>query len=261
MEFNSARAKHAMVTRSSTASKGWCPGGSLWNTGSRQTVVNNYQIIVLSAKHFNTIVYKGPRREKQIYLYHYEKHFDVITSVSSFLGRGYWRLECMKGYNEKEKHRCSKVCKYCLTKGCLGITQKAAWRECGTCHRIFAGDECYANHCRPKREGQSGCQKFYKCQKCNKVMLHQTRKPEDHMCGEKMCWNCEEFVDPNEHQCYMKLIVNQEEDMGGAHSKKKGQRRRRRVSEEVISQEAEEEEDTEVEEGQEYLFFDIVTSR
>ena len=212
-----------------------------------QKVIDNYQIIILSSKHFNAIVYKGPRREKQIYLYHYENHFDVITSVSSFLGKSYWCLECMKGHNTKEKHRCSKLCKCCFTEGCAGITQKAAWRECDTCHRIFAGDECYANHCRPNRESQSVCQKFYKCVKCNKVMSHQKRKPEDHMCGEKMCWNCKEFVDPNKHRCYMKPIVNQEEDTGGAHSKrnknKKRKRKRRRVSEEVISPEVEEEEE------------------
>ena len=35
-----------------------------------QKVIDNYQIIVLSAKHFNAIVYKGLRREKQIYLSH-----------------------------------------------------------------------------------------------------------------------------------------------------------------------------------------------
>ena len=69
-----------------------------------------------------------------------------------------------------------------------------------------------------------------------------------------MCWNCEEYVDPNKHRCYMKPIVNQEEDMGGAHSKRK--RKRRQVSEEEISHEAEkEEEDRDGEEGQEYLFF------
>ena len=164
-----------------------------------QKVIDKYQIIVLSAKHFNAIVYKGPGREKQIYLYHYENHFDVITSVSSFLGRGYWCLECMKGYDAKEKHRCSKVCKCCFTEECLGIALKAAWRECGTCHRIFAGNECYVNLCRPNREGQSVCQKFCKGPKCDKVISHQKRKPEDHMCREKMCWNCEEYFDPNTH--------------------------------------------------------------
>ena len=28
----------------------------------------------------------------------------------------------------------------------------------------------------------------------------------------KICWNCEEFVDPDTHRYYMKPIVNQEED-------------------------------------------------
>ena len=142
----------------------------------------------------------------QIYLYHYENHFDVITSVSSRVGKSYWCLECMKGYHAKEKHRCSKVCKCCLTEGCLGITLKAPWRECGTCHRMFTGSDCYVNHCRPNRDGQSVCQKFYKCQKCNKVISRQKRKPLDHMCGENMSWNCEEYVDPNTHRCFMKPI-------------------------------------------------------
>ena len=39
-----------------------------------QAVVDDYQIVVLSAKHFNAIVYEGPQREKQIYLYHHENH-------------------------------------------------------------------------------------------------------------------------------------------------------------------------------------------
>ena len=228
-----------------------------------QNVIEDYQIIVLSAKHFNAIVYERWRREKQIYLYHHENHFDIITSVSSFLGRGYWCLECKKGYNKKVEHRCNKVCKCCFTDGCQGFTQKAPWRECGTCHRMFVGDECYAKHCRPNREGQSVCQKFYKCKKCNKVLSHQKKKPEDHMCGEKMCWNCEEFVDPNTHRCYIKPIANQEEDSGESHEaqpkrkkKNKGQRKRRRNSDDMISDEVEDK-DREVEKGQEYLFFDI----
>ena len=78
-----------------------------------------------------------------------------------------------------------------------------------------------------------------------------------------MCWNCEEFVDPNMHRCYMKPIANPEEDSGEAHEaqrkpkkKNKGQRKRSRISDEMISDEVEEE-DSQEEEGQEYLFFDI----
>ena len=107
-----------------------------------QQVITEHQIVVLSTEHFNAIIYEGPKREKQIYLYLNQNHYDVITSVSAFLGRSYWCLECKKGYNKKEEHRCSKVSKCCFTEGCQGITQKAPWRECGECHRMFAGDEC-----------------------------------------------------------------------------------------------------------------------
>ena len=79
----------------------------------------------------------------------------------------------------------------------------------------FAGDGCSASHCGPNKEGQSVCQKFYKSKK---VMSHQKREPYDHMCGGKMRWNCEEFLNPNKHRCHMKPIVNKEEDSSEAHS-------------------------------------------
>ena len=34
-----------------------------------QGVIENYQIAVLSADHFNALIFEGPKREKQIYLY------------------------------------------------------------------------------------------------------------------------------------------------------------------------------------------------
>ena len=140
-----------------------------------QQVIEDYQIVILSAEHFNAIIYEGPKREKQIYLYFHQSHYDIITSVSAFLGRNYWCLECKKGYDKKEEHPCNRVCKCCFTKGCQGYIQKAPWRECGSYHRIFAGDECYANHCRLNK-ARSVCQKYYKCTKCNKVMSHKKKK-------------------------------------------------------------------------------------
>ena len=74
-----------------------------------QQVITEHQIVVFSAEHFNAIIYEGPKREKQIYLYLYQNHYDVILSVSAFLGRGYWCLECKKEYDKKEEHHCSKV--------------------------------------------------------------------------------------------------------------------------------------------------------
>ena len=82
--------------------EGFC---GLPEVGKCQGVIENYQIVVLFADHFNAIIFEGPKREKQIYLYLYNNHYDIITSVSSFLGRNYWCLDCKKGY-EKKEHRC-----------------------------------------------------------------------------------------------------------------------------------------------------------
>ena len=73
-----------------------------------------------------------------------------------------------------------------------------------------------------------------------------------------MCWNCEEYVDPNTHLCYMKPIVNDDDEWQGECKKKqKPGQKRRRLSDEMTDNE--EEEDDEDEEGHEYLFFDIET--
>ena len=81
------------------------------------------------------------------------------------------------------------------------------------------------------------------------------------MCGEVHCLNCEYFVDPNTHRCYMKPIVIEEnedqEQQEQQKKKKKTRRTRARVSEGMIKDEVNE--DGEEEEGQEYLFFDIET--
>ena len=74
-----------------------------------------------------------------------------------------------------------------------------------------------------------------------------------------MCWNCEEYVDPNTHLCYMKPIVNEDEEwQGECKIKQKPRQKRRRLSDEITDNN-EVEKDDEAEEGQEYLFFDIET--
>ena len=48
--------------------------------------IPNYQIVVLSAEHFNTIIYEGPKRDKQIYLYHHNNHFSLPWEKLLVLG-------------------------------------------------------------------------------------------------------------------------------------------------------------------------------
>ena len=125
------------------------------------------------------------------------------------------------------------------------MLNQAPWRECGSCHRLFHGDACYENHCRPNKQGESVCEKFYKCLQCHKVLSRHRRKTEDHQCGEVMCPTSEEFVDPNRHLCYIQPIESEsekEERERGKRKRKQGQKRQRRAQD-LIDNSAEEEDD------------------
>ena len=79
------------------------------------------------------------------------------------------------------------------------------------------------------------------------------------MCGEKMCWNCEEFVDPNTHCCYVKPIrFERDGESNEENPKKKSEkpkRKIRRLSEDITDDEVQDIQHENKE--QEYLFFDI----
>ena len=52
-----------------------------------------------SKEHLNTLIYSGPEASKQIYLYAHDDHYDVISSMSTFLaGKKYCHL--CKGYDK-----------------------------------------------------------------------------------------------------------------------------------------------------------------
>ena len=80
-----------------------------------------FQIVILSKEHFNAIVYTGTEhKEKRLYFYHHDKHFDVITSITGFLSRTYYCTHCETGYQNRWNHTCKNVCKECFSATCTG---------------------------------------------------------------------------------------------------------------------------------------------
>ena len=112
--------------------------------------VDKFQIIVLSAKQSNVIVFEGPRREQQIYLYHCENHYGIITWNSRKLQ---WERETSLQYGMQ-------MLFYIALSGNHAESSLATMRFLPQNSR-FTGDGCYANHCRPNREGQSVCVKNF----------------------------------------------------------------------------------------------------
>ena len=80
------------------------------------------------------------------------------------------------------------------------------------------------------------------------------------MCGEVMCWNCDNFVDPSNHRCYMKPIESDEEkqEKKKKDNHQKGRQKRQRLTEQMLDEEVEEGEGDEGHNNdyQEYSFFD-----
>ena len=49
-----------------------------------QTYLSDYQINIVSKEHQNSIIFSGPEKDKMIYLFLLDNHYDVITSMPAF---------------------------------------------------------------------------------------------------------------------------------------------------------------------------------
>ena len=81
-------------------------------------VLTGYQLNIVSKEHLNALIYSGPEAEKHLYLYHHDNHYNVITSIPSFLARKQYCHRCKKGFYKITNHPCGDLCKLCNTQNC-----------------------------------------------------------------------------------------------------------------------------------------------
>ena len=62
-----------------------------------QTYLTNYQINIVSKEHQNSVIFSGPDKEKRIYLFLHDNHFDVITSMPAFVAHNSIAMLVKKG--------------------------------------------------------------------------------------------------------------------------------------------------------------------
>ena len=181
-----------------------------------QQYLTNYQIIVVSGDHNNSIIYppqppNNPNPEKSIYLYFHANHFDVITSLPGFLNKGYFCHRCHKPYSHTADHMCRDMCRSCRGFGCKmeddGIV-------CNECDRLFNNQACYDNHKESMDGGgRSVCDVIRKCPNCGKAMHINKLNAKGHVCGKK-CPTCGVILKPrdiDDHLCYIQQQEYEEE--------------------------------------------------
>ena len=180
-----------------------------------QQYLANYQIIVISGDHDNSIIYPpqppGIDEKPTISLYFQNNHFDVITTLPGFVNRSYFCHRCHKAYSNTTDHLCPSMCGSCRGFGCVlegdGIV-------CSECDRVFKNQTCYDHH---KTEpinggGRSVCQTIGRCEKCGKTMDVRKIRDGRHECGKK-CRTCGLILthQDTDHKCYMQQLEQEEE--------------------------------------------------
>ncbi len=176
-----------------------------------QSVLEEYQLHIVSRDHFDTIIYKGPEaKEKKIYLWLHQNHFDVIATMAGFLQKVYFCTACCKGYDHANAHVCSVICRHCRKEGCTATKEeriKERLDPCPSCDRYFYTNQCFQNHLQKSDKGTSTCSTIKRCPDCFKQVSVYYLEPRKHRCGKTYCITCGEFLDSlDDHDCYIKPL-------------------------------------------------------
>ena len=179
-----------------------------------QQHLTNYQIIVVSGDHNNSIIYppEPPATDEKpiISLYYHDNHFDTITSLPGFLCKNYFCHRCHKPYHCTTDHMCPDMCRSCRHFGCV---LEGAGILCNECDRLFKNRACYDHHKEPMNGGgRSVCEVIRKCPHCGKAMDVRKLNSKGHICGKK-CPTCGVTLESKDtdHLCYIQQQEQEKE--------------------------------------------------
>ena len=209
------------------------PGCGLKEFEAIQRVLTpqGYALKIFSNDHWNEMIFDGGSgSENYLYIYHYDKHYDVMKSPKIITGYTFWCDLCNKGYDAIQKHKCEKRCAGCKYPGKCAPDLSIPVMTCPNCTRIFYSQKCFDNHKMPFSEvphdasGQpqqkkrkiaavSLCDKLKKCLQCMQSIPVERLNPRKHNCGKRWCDSCKTYAENGKsHQCFVgKFTVKKRE--------------------------------------------------
>lgn len=117
---------------------------------------------------------------------------------------------CFVIYSGRSLHSCEGTCSVCHNDQCR---YEGSSVTCKDCNMYCRNAVCFDRHKIPRkfkagpRKDQSRpslCENYHKCTKCGKRMDVSERPLERHVCGERFCRSCAEYV-VGEHYCYHRV--------------------------------------------------------
>ena len=169
----------------------------------------NYQLLISTRIKPFFPIFKGPDAPNQILLLKSNNHYDGCTSMAAFLNRSYYCHHCDRAFNTNNvaNHSCQgRRCSSCGRFDCEDYERGTRPAEyCNLCHCKFFGVYCKRHHVVTKQ-----CQSVKTCLKCQaQYTVVPNRR---HKCGFAKCPVCDDWVNINDHKCYIQPVKEKEEE-------------------------------------------------
>ena len=211
-----------------------------------QSVLPGYRLIcIYTGRNHEAVAFSPYSKEKKVItIVHVDNHYHACTSLKGYRQTAYVCPYCLKGYDNEGHHRCGsednqKFCLCCRREDCpdflechpQGLKPK---HKCPPCGRYFYGDTCYENHLKYSISGQLKpedciCFNIRRCKQCKK--LNRCKQDiKSHRCGFASCPTCKDYVELEEHRCYIESAGKVRDKRRAAALAKKLNKRRKKAA-------------------------------
>ena len=106
-----------------------------------EAYLREYSISVIG-EDFNSFLYIGPPKNKYIYIWHNNNHYDSITSMTAAKNIPYYCDLCKIGYYKTTDHKCENTCHACNRQKCIELKKI----YCKFCKTKCGSDQCLTIH-------------------------------------------------------------------------------------------------------------------
>ena len=173
----------------------------------QEALGSNYQLLVMARMYPFHLIYYGPPAPQKICLLKSNEHYDGVTSFSAFTNKGYYCFDCQRAFNTNDKshHSCKgKRCSACSRFDCPDFVPKSEPSDyCSLCNTKFFGPSCKGHHF-----ASNQCETHKTCRNC--YAQYMVIKGKRHRCGFTKCNVCREYVNINDHRCYIQPVQEKE---------------------------------------------------
>ncbi|VDO09969.1 unnamed protein product, partial [Brugia timori] len=186
-------------------------GGGIEALKVFQAFLKDYKITVYQDTSAKNIIFEEKENisQKYIDLFYHNNHYDLINSITGFVGNVYYCRFCRVNYSVKTSHKCPNSCKKCL-KSPPCLPDGSISQQCGSCKLFFPSRRCIGNHFLPHfPNNKSVCDTIKYCTECRRV--YSLERIKQHKCGYSKCSICHCYL-PSTHLCHIQPLKKKDEE-------------------------------------------------